>query len=126
MKSYGPVGRRRVGYYTTNIWDGKKLLGQYEFCLFFVCHGEWERNGKTGFPPSYYLAYSNDYDEMKRLLDEYANDPLPLLEAHGKGSLSIGTTQTECGFTSIYINEDGTVRATGIESLGKCSDHLYD
>ena len=126
MKNYGAVGKRRVGHYSTSIWDGRKLVGRYKFCLHFVSHGEWERNGKTGFPPSYYLAYGDDYDEMKRLLNEYANDPRPLLEAHGKGSLLIGTEQTECGFTSIYINEDGTVEDTGIASLGNCSDHLYD
>ena len=127
MRDYGPQGRRRSGWFSTNIWDGKKLVAGFKYVLHYTSHGEWESNGKRGFPPCYYIAYSDDYDELKALLYEYAENPTPLLEAHGKGSLDLCCANSlGVGFTSIYINEDGSVKDTGIGAAGYGTDRLYD
>ena len=115
-------GIERRGRYSTFYEDENNSPHYWEYCLLYVSHGEWDG---TGFPPSYYLAYSDDYDEIFNLFEYYKENPWDIMDVHGYGYLNLGTKQSECGFVGFHILEDGSVEDTGISSISG-SDHLFD
>ena len=122
MLDFGVYGIEWHGRYSTIYEDDENPMYCWTYCLTYVAHGEWDGRG---FPPAYYLAYSDDYDEICELLEYYRENPWEIMDVHGHGYLNLGTKQSECGFVGFHILEDGTIEDTGISSV-RGTDHLFD